>query len=93
VFVADTAGAISALDASNGETLWKKQLTQGELTGPVYWQGSLWVADDKAMVYRLSLAGKFLASTELNGRIDRAPVVADEGVLVRNNLGSLYMLR
>jgi len=93
VFVADTAGAISALDASNGETLWKKQLTQGELTGPVYWQGSLWVADDKAMVYRLSPAGKLLASTELNGRIDRAPVAADEGVLVRNNLGSLYMLR
>jgi len=93
VIVADTSGAVSALNAANGETLWKKKLSNSELTGPVLWQGSLWVADDKAVVYRLSSAGKLLARTELDGRIDRAPITADEGVLVRNNLGSLYMLR
>jgi len=93
VIVADTSGAVSALDAANGETLWKQQISNSELTGPVLWQGSLWVADDKAMVYRLSPAGKLLASTELDGRIDRTPVAAQGGVLVRNNLGSLYMLR
>jgi len=93
VIVADTSGAVSALNALNGETLWKQQLSTGELTGPVLWQGSLWVADDQAMVYRLSPSGKLLATTELDGRIDRAPVVSNGGVLVRNNFGSLYMLR
>jgi len=93
VFVADTSGAVSALNPASGETLWKQQLTAGELTGPALWQGDLWVADDKAMVYRLSQSGKLLAVIELDGRIDRAPVAAQDGVLVRNNLGALYMLR
>ncbi|RLL55923.1 pyrrolo-quinoline quinone [Mariprofundus sp. EBB-1] len=93
VFVADTSGALSALNALDGETTWKQQLSDGELTGPVLWQGSLWVADDQATVYRLSQSGKLLASKDLDGRIDRSPVVGKNGILVRNNLGSIYMLR
>ncbi len=93
VFVADTSGALSALSALDGQTIWKKQLGDGELTGPVLWQGSLWVADDQATVYRLSQSGKLLASRDLDGRIDRSPVAGKNGILVRNNLGSMYMLR
>ncbi len=93
VYVADSSGALSALNAADGETVWKQQLSDGELTGPVLWKGSLWVADDKATVYRLSQTGELMASTDLNGRIDRAPVAGNQGILVRNNLGTLYMLR
>jgi len=93
VFVADATGAVSALNANDAETLWKKQLSHGELTGPVLWQGNLWVADDQARVYRLDKKGRLLASTQLDGRIDRAPVATSHGLLVRNNLGTLYMLR
>jgi len=93
VFVADSSGSVSALSTLNGETKWKQKLTEGALTGPILWQGSLWLADDQAMIYRLSQTGKLLASTELDGRIDRSPVVAENGVLVRNSLGTLYMLR
>jgi len=93
VFVADTSGAISALSALDGETIWKLQLGDGELTGPVLWNGSLWVADNQATVYRLSQTGKLLASKDLDGRIDRSPVAGQNGILVRNNLGSMYMLR
>jgi len=93
VFVADTSGALSALSALDGQTIWKQQLGDGELTGPVLWQGSLWVADNHATVYRLSQTGKILASRDLDGRIDRSPVAGKNGVLVRNNLGSMYMLR
>jgi len=92
VFVADSKGAVSAMQAGNGETMWKQQISNGELTGPVLWQGNLWVADDQAVVYRLSKAGKMLARIDLNGRIDRMPVVSKYGVLVRNSLGTLYML-
>ncbi|MDQ6982053.1 MAG: PQQ-binding-like beta-propeller repeat protein [Mariprofundus sp.] len=93
VFIADATGAVSALDASGAETLWKKKVSDGALTGPVLWKGSLWVADDQARVFRMDQSGRLLASTKLDGRIDRAPVAASGGVLVRNNLGTLYMLR
>jgi len=93
VFVADATGAVSALNANDAATLWKKHVSDGELTGPVLWQGNLWVADDQARVYRLDKKGSLLASTKLDGRIDRAPVATTHGLLVRNNLGTLYMLR
>ena len=93
VFVADTSGSLSALSALDGQTIWKQQLGDGELTGPLLWRGSLWVADNQATVYRLSQTGKLLASRDLDGRIDRSPVAARNGILVRNNLGSMYMLR
>jgi len=92
LYVADAAGAVSALDAANGETLWKQKISGAELTGPVLWQGALWVADNHGMVFRLDVAGNVLASIELAGRIDRAPVAAANGVLVRNHLGTIYML-
>jgi len=93
IFTADASGALSALNTAGAETLWKQQLSDGELTGPILWQGSLWVADDQARVFKLDQRGTLLASIQLNGRIDRAPVAANIGVLVRNNLGTLYMLR
>jgi outer membrane protein assembly factor BamB len=93
LYVADANGSVSALSTANGETLWKQRVSEGELIGPVLWQGSLWVADSQGMVYRLNLDGNVLASIELDGRIDRTPVVAANGVLVRNHLGTVYMLR
>jgi len=93
IYVADTKGALSMLDAAGGETLWKQELSNGELAGPVLWQENLWVADEFGKVFRLSLDGKLLATVELAGRIDLAPVVSSDGVLVRNNHGTLFKLR
>ena len=93
IFVADEKGALSLLDAEGGDTLWKQQLSDGELVGPVLWQQSLWVADEFGKIYRLNLEGKLLATVELAGRIDLAPVAVSDGVLVRNNLGTLFKLR
>lgn len=93
LFVADAEGAVSALDAAGGDTLWKQKVSDGELTGPILWQNGLWVADDQGAVFRLSRDGRVLASMNLAGRIDRTPVATASGVLVRNSLGTLYMLR
>jgi len=93
VYVADAHGAVSMLDAATADTLWKQQVSSGELTGPIYWNKMLWVADEFGKVYRLNLDGKLLATVELGGRIDLAPVVSSDGVLVRNNLGTLFKLR
>jgi len=93
IFVADETGALSMLNTDGGDTLWKQQLSTGELAGPVLWQQNLWVADEFGKVYRLNLEGKLLATVELAGRIDLSPVVTSDGVLVRNNLGTLFKLR
>ena len=83
LYVADADGAVSALDAANGETLWKKKISTAELTGPVLWQELLWVADNQGMVYRLDIDGNVRAGIELDGRIDRTPVVAAGDGLAR----------
>ncbi|OIO68381.1 MAG: pyrrolo-quinoline quinone [Zetaproteobacteria bacterium CG1_02_53_45] len=93
LYIADASGAVSALDASNGQTLWKQQVTASELSGPALWQGDLWVANEHGKVFRISEEGKIKATAELNGRFDREPVATKNGVLVRNNLGILYLLR
>ncbi len=92
LFVADTEGFIRALDASSSDILWKQHLSSGALSGPVLWHNKLWVADDRGYVFRLTLDGGIEAVVKLKGRIDRAPVVTPKGVLVRNNLGTLYLL-
>ena len=93
LFVADTQGAVSALDAGSGDVLWKTQLSTGELTGPVLAHGLLWLADDHGWVYRIDQDGRTAGRIALAGRIDRTPVAIGDGVLVRNNYGVLYMLR
>ncbi len=92
LIVADASGAVSALDVE-GTTLWKKQLSSGELTAPVVWQGKIWVADALGHVFRLALDGTLQSAHALNGRFDREPVLSRHGVLLRNNLGTLYLLR
>jgi len=93
VYVAGSDGAVRALDAQSGQTLWKQQLSAGELVGPVRWRDSLWVADDQGVVFRLNTEGRVLGTLRLAGRIDREPVPMPAGLLVRNDLGTLYLVR
>ncbi|HXH64170.1 MAG TPA: PQQ-binding-like beta-propeller repeat protein [Mariprofundaceae bacterium] len=92
VYAADSHGALQALDAASGSTLWKTQLTPGELVGPVLWNQALWVADDRGSVYRVDEQGHVLGHLRLKGHFDRAPVAESHGVILRNDLGSLYFL-
>ena len=93
IFFSSASGEVEAVDMSNGSTLWKQQLTEGELLGPVLWNGKLWLADDRGIVMRLSLDGRKESSIKLSGRIERAPVATSAGVLARTGLGVLTLLR
>lgn len=93
IYFASASGEVEAVDLSNGSTLWKQKLSDGELLGPVLWNGKLWLADDRGVVMRLALDGRKEASIELNGRIERAPVATSAGVLARTGLGVLTLLR
>ncbi len=93
IYFASASGEVEAINLSNGSTLWKQKVTDGELLGPVIWNGKLWVADDRGIVMRLSLDGRKESSIKLSGRIERAPVATSAGVLARTGLGVLTLLR
>ncbi|RMH62436.1 MAG: pyrrolo-quinoline quinone [Zetaproteobacteria bacterium] len=94
LYACDSHGAVYALDASSGQSLWKKVISDSELVGPAVGAGKrLWLADAKGRVFRLDGLGRVVASIRLPGRIDRAPVPMNDGVLVRTDLGVLYYLR
>jgi len=93
LFVATAGHAVLELDPANGSTMWKRDLDAGELVGPVLARGKLIVADDQGQVFALSLDGQITGQLNLPGRVDRSPVAASGGVLLRNNLGGLYLIR
>ncbi len=86
-------GAMISLDVSNGETLWKQQLSNGELVGPALLRERLFAADDHGYVYALARNGRKAGILSLPGRIDRTPIAVPGGVLIRNNLGGLYLIQ
>lgn len=93
IYAADSHGSLRALDAASGDTLWKTTLSTGELVGPALWHQALWVADDQGSVYRVDLRGHVTGHLRLQGRFDRAPITQADGIILRNDLGSLYFLR
>jgi len=93
LFAASADGSVMELDPASGVTLWKQKLAAGELVGPVIWHKKMYVADDRGQVFALTFTGKPVGSIELPGRVDRSLVVTPDGLLLRNNLGGLYLIR
>lgn len=89
---AASGNSILELDPSNGTTLWKRSLQAGELVGPALEHGRLFAADNHGRIFALNLDGRTTGETRLPGRIDRSPVATSGGVLLRNNLGGLYLI-
>lgn len=93
IYIANASGEVEAINLANGATSWKQKLSDGELLGPVIWNGALWVVDDRGIVIRLGKDGRKQASLTLNGRIERAPIVTSAGLLARTGPGVLTLLR
>ena len=93
VIYAAGKGFVMARDSNSSTTLWKQDVGEGEWVGPVLYQNHLWAASDQGEVIKLDMNGKILDRIAFPGRIDHAPVVAPSGLLVRNHLGNLYLVR
>ncbi len=93
LLAATSHGAVVSLDISSGATLWREQLSDEELVGPALWKNHLFVGDDRGRVYALTLDGRESGVLGLPGRLDRAPIAVSDGILIRNNLGGLYLIR
>ncbi len=92
LLAATTHGALVSLDVASGTTLWKQKLSEGELVGPALSKGRLFAGDDHGDVYALTLDGQE-SMLNLPGRMDRAPLTVPDGILIRNSLGALYLIR
>lgn len=93
VYLATSDGRVMALDPSNGSTLWKKKVSDGELIGPTRFRNRIIVGDDRGRVYVMDGKGRITKTLTLKGRLDRPFIASDRGVLIRNDLGVLYLLR
>ncbi|MFC1542552.1 PQQ-binding-like beta-propeller repeat protein [Pseudomonadota bacterium] len=93
LYIASASGELESIDLTTGTTQWKQKLSNGELLGPVLWQGSLWVADDRGSLLRLNHDGQKRGEITFDGRIERMPTVTPAGVLVRTGLGVLTLIR
>jgi len=93
LLAATSHGAMVAVDISDGEILWRQKMSEGELVGPSLSQGRLFAGDDHGYIYTLAPDGRKLGVLSLPGRMDRAPVAVPGGILIRNNLGGLYLIR
>ncbi|MFC1567864.1 PQQ-binding-like beta-propeller repeat protein [Pseudomonadota bacterium] len=93
LYIASASGELESIDLATGATQWKKKLSSGELLGPVVWQDSLWLADDRGALLRLSRDGQKRGEIAFDGRIEHMPTVTSSGVLVRTGLGVLTLIR
>ena len=93
LLAATSHGVMVSLDVASGETLWRQKLSEDELAGITLSQGKLFTADNHGHVYALTTNGRKIGMLSLPGRIDRMPIAIPGGVLVRNNLGGLYLIR
>jgi len=92
LYTADSMGNVYAMDVDSGQTIWKQKVSGAELVGPVAWKGGLVVAGSDGRIVALDLQGKVISELTVPGRIDRSPVVFSGGILVRTDLGRLYLL-
>jgi len=93
LYVATASGELVSIDLATGATQWKQKFTDGELLGPVLWEDSLWLANDRGSVLRISRDGEKRGEIAFNGRIERMPTVTPAGILVRTGLGTLTLIR
>ncbi len=93
LFLADAQGVVQAWDVEKGIVLWRRPLSSGALMGPVWWKDSLWVQDDRGMLFRISVDGDMLGKRRFSARFDRLPVITDRGLLYHDNLGGLVLVR
>jgi len=93
LYVSTSNGDIAALDGATGDSIWRQHVADVSLVGPALISGRLIVADDQGYVHAFTLSGNKSGDLELPGRIDHAPVATNNGVLIRNNLGGMYLIR
>lgn len=94
-FVADEAGAVHALDRTNGQSVWKQdRLAHRSLSAPFPGGEAIAVGDFEGYVHFLARdSGAFIARRETDGAaVLAAPLALPAGLLVQTEDGGLFAL-
>jgi outer membrane protein assembly factor BamB len=93
VFVAEDIGAVSAMDRTSGNSLWRQdRLTNRVLTAPLPLGSVIAVGDVEGNVHLLSReSGAFVGRAATDGsQIAAPPVPLGDGFLVQTSKGGLF---
>jgi len=94
VYVSETAGAVAALDAFSGASMWRQgNLTNRQLSAPVLVAGNVLVGDAEGYVHVLDHStGAFIGRKETDGSaIKAAPQSLGDAAVVQTQDGHLYV--
>jgi len=92
LYSVDTQGILRAMNLHTGQQRWEKTLTTDDWLGPVLWHDALWLLSEHGKLLKISLQGDVLASFDMGGNAERLPVVTENGLLLHNALGGLYLI-
>ncbi|WP_230969317.1 outer membrane protein assembly factor BamB [Nitrogeniibacter aestuarii] len=94
VYVSETAGAVAALDAFSGASMWRQgDLTNRQLSAPVLTGGGILVGDAEGYVHVLDRStGAFIGRAQTDGSaIKAAPQPLGDSAVVQTQKGRLYV--
>ncbi|MEN7530960.1 MULTISPECIES: outer membrane protein assembly factor BamB [unclassified Cupriavidus] len=83
VFVSGKSGSVMAIDATNGQTLWKAKTDIDLTSGPGTDGQTTAVAGEKGAIYAFDKSGKQIWKKQINGEVLSAPLVGNGLVVVR----------
>lgn len=93
LFTADSDGEVVALDASNGKTLWSKDVDERITGGPGFGENVVLVGTGEGGVIALNAdSGKKLWRSRVSSEVLSPPIKAEGTVVVRTNDGRVFGL-
>ena len=94
VYIADSNGNLSALDATNGRDIWHADIDRPITGGPGAGSSLILVGTREAEIYAYTAdQGKFMWQTRVSSEILAAPQADEDIVVVRTIDGKLFGLR
>jgi len=94
VYVSESAGAVAALDAFSGASMWRQgKLTNRQLSAPVLANNGVLVGDAEGYVHVLDRStGAFIGRAETDGSaIKAAPQSLGDAAVVQTQKGRIYV--
>ena len=87
VYMAGEQGIVSCIDASNGDTVWKKRMGGVFSASPVAADGKIYLLNEEgeAIVLRAGRDPNILERNELNERCLASPAISDGQIFIRSD--------
>ncbi|WP_131783031.1 outer membrane protein assembly factor BamB [Legionella gresilensis] len=91
VYMADSNGAVEAVDKKTGKVIWSKKLAMGVVSGPTISQGLIILSTDSSSILALNQAnGEELWHSKVSSDVLGQAAIAQNKVIAKTIDGNLY---